>query len=516
MAAFGSRSRRRSTTTGCCSIPVPLRRLLRRASSIAIRSTRATVTIPKAGIYQVDIYPKEPVIPAPDVSRLGEGLAGSWPLDGEVAGKLQGEAKFVDSPFGKAVSLSGAADSVVIPRSDAMNVGERRFHGGGWIHPSQLRKAGIVGLGAARGRTAGIWKCPMPAGRFGSKRPDRTSSPMGLTLAAGRSSRQRVAACRGGCEARKAGDRGKSETRLFVNGYPVARGAIGLGEPGQSGGGSAIWAGRQRPGIRGRTGRGTHLSPGSRRGGNSGIVATGKQFVQPPSTQGARGRRQQDVVTLTLGDRQFSGPSSSPRSWRCVWRPARCRLPPGTPVSGTWTASCSRRFRPGTTLAKRFAAFEKRLPRLGVHLGLRRDCGSTIGPVGPPQTVASGKLDAVCVRRRDPQFPQPGRREGQRQLPGRHSRNRRSQRVHRRPRHAAAADPIGGVRRAVLRVWPPRRTRTSSSISTARTIRRLRAKDHSQLRDARVPPSRSPPRKKRADGGVPEVVGGGRQLSARA
>jgi len=29
------------------------------------------------------------------------------------------------------------------------------------------------------------------------------------------------------------------------------------------------------------------------------------------------------------------------------------------------------------------------VPRVGVHLGLRRDCGSTFAPVGSPQTVAS-------------------------------------------------------------------------------------------------------------------------------
>jgi len=38
-------------------------------------------------------------------------------------------------------------------------------------------------------------------------------------------------------------------------------------------------------------------------------------------------------------------------------------------------------------LAKRFAMFERRVPRLGVHLGLRRDCGSTLAAVGRPQEV---------------------------------------------------------------------------------------------------------------------------------
>ena len=50
---------------------------------------------------------------------------------------------------------------------------------------------------------------------------------------------------------------------------------------------------------------------------------------------------------------------------------------------------------------KRFAAFEKRVPKVGVHLGFRRDCGSSLIP--------------------------------------------HSKRVHGRPGHAAAADPIGRV-----------------------------------------------------------------------
>ena len=39
--------------------------------------------------------------------------------------------------------------------------------------------------------------------------------------------------------------------------------------------------------------------------------------------------------------------------------------------------------------ARQFLSFEKRQPLLGVHLGLRRDCGSTLNPVSPPQSVTS-------------------------------------------------------------------------------------------------------------------------------
>ena len=66
-------------------------------------STPQTVTIPKAGVYQVDAYAavRKETLPAPDSSRLADKLAGSWPLDSEAGSKLEGNAKLVDSPSAK-------------------------------------------------------------------------------------------------------------------------------------------------------------------------------------------------------------------------------------------------------------------------------------------------------------------------------------------------------------------------------------------------------------------------------
>src|SRR5262249_10558986 len=61
----------------------------------------------------------------------------------------------------------------------------------------------------------------------------------------------------------------------------------------------------------------------------------------------------------------------------------------------------------GNDLSKRFLAFEKRLPRVGVHLGLRRDCGSSFGPVGAPQTVGSEKLTRYVFEGAIRNFPAP-------------------------------------------------------------------------------------------------------------
>ena len=59
----------------------------------------------------------------------------------------------MDSPLGKAVSFSGGDDALTVPRDalrmdDTVNVGEGDFSVAAWIHPGQLRKAGIVSLGS--------------------------------------------------------------------------------------------------------------------------------------------------------------------------------------------------------------------------------------------------------------------------------------------------------------------------------------------------------------------------------
>jgi hypothetical protein len=96
-----------------------------------------TVEIDTAGLYQVDVS-LEPTVDepiSPNDSNLHQDLIGAWKLDGDARsnskeneldrqldGHLVGNAKFIDSPFGKAVSVDGESGAVVIPRDDAMNI----------------------------------------------------------------------------------------------------------------------------------------------------------------------------------------------------------------------------------------------------------------------------------------------------------------------------------------------------------------------------------------------------------
>lgn len=60
-----------------------------------------------------------------------------------------------------------------------------------------------------------------------------------------------------------------------------------------------------------------------------------------------------------------------------------------------------------SALARHFAVFEKRSPSLGVYLGLRRDCGSTLTPVGAPQRVTNGELQEFIFAGAIKDFPSP-------------------------------------------------------------------------------------------------------------
>ena len=210
-------------------------------------------------------------------------------------------------------------------------------------------------------------------------------------------------------------------------------------------------------------------------------------------------RQRPPEVTLTLGERQFAaaraaagvpgGATRRPASFRCSARStgsAQLERIVFTPLAAEHE------------LAKRFAAFEQRSPRLGVHMGFRRDCGSTLAPVGAAQTVSDDDALALRVRRGDPQLPQSGRGEGQRQLPRRRPRDRRAERVHRRPRHAPAADPVGRVRRPVLRRLaaghaPQHLHRFGSEGRSGRPTRARSSASSPPARSA----ARSPPRKRR-------------------
>ena len=152
-----------------------------------------------------------------------DGDTQSKSKDKEWTGKLVGGAKYLGSPIGKdgkAISLDGRDDSVVIQRNPSMDVGKGDFSVVAWINPSQLRQGGIVCLG--RYNWVHGWYMDMLKGgvlRIETVNPANQSngtvaSKPGIIQV---NTWQHVAAVV---------RRGENQTRLYVNGFEVASGTV--------------------------------------------------------------------------------------------------------------------------------------------------------------------------------------------------------------------------------------------------------------------------------------------------
>ncbi len=132
-----------------------------------------------------------------------------------------------------------------------------------------------------------------------------------------------------------------------------------------------------------------------------------------------------DLFSVTLGDRQFAGelrkltflparPNDEDKSKELASAFLLVRLPVGELKLSARLGDNSKlrrlvfsRLDNSHESAQRFSVFENRAPSLGVYLGLRRDCGSTLTQVGQPQRVASGELEEFIFEGAINDFPNP-------------------------------------------------------------------------------------------------------------
>ena len=178
----------------------------------------------------MDVFEPQHKTPAPDATHLTTGLAGAWPADTTAVGHLEGDARLIDSPLGKAISLTGGADGFTVPRAalpmdDSVNVGEGDFSVSAWIHPKELRRAGIVSLAATDRPQGWFLEMPDPRGTLRFRTAGQTdeantsvSSQPGIIRA---NAWQHVAVVL---------RRGRNETRMYVNGTLVARASSGTAQ----------------------------------------------------------------------------------------------------------------------------------------------------------------------------------------------------------------------------------------------------------------------------------------------
>jgi hypothetical protein len=172
------------------------------------------------------------------------------------------------------------------------------------------------------------------------------------------------------------------ETRLYINGYLVARGAVGpldLDNPKVD-----LHLGRiqDAQAFAGELDEVRVYRRALEEGEIQALVEPGRKLATPP-------RDDPKELELTLGNRRFSGSLADP-AFVVVRLPAGPLSVAAKQTGGEPPGRVAFTKLPDTdSLAERFAAFERRVPRVGVHLGLRRDCGSTLTPVGAPQPVVS-------------------------------------------------------------------------------------------------------------------------------
>lgn len=369
-------------------------------------TTPQTVMIPNAGIYQVDVHlPDRNNPPVVDASKLENQRVGLWTLNGtslsspdrkELAGRLVGNPEYVSSPFGKAIGLDGNGDSVVIPRHESMNVGTGDFTVCAWINPLELRQSGIVCLGKYSW-THG-WYLDMPNNR-GVLRIE-TAGPNNQANGTVASQPNAV---RAGVWQHVAAvvKRGRGETRIYVNGTVAASGDIGNANLDNRNVDLHLGRIQEAHQFKGMLNNVTIYRRALDVTEIQGLVEPGRSLV-PPAIAG-----KQHELNVSLGNRQFQGMLQKP-PYLIV------RLPAGPlAVSTRYTGSTQVDkivFTPlgqENPLAQKFAAFESRSPKMGLHMGLRRDCGSTLSQAGQPQEVTSNDFKTYRFEGAIRNFPSP-------------------------------------------------------------------------------------------------------------
>ncbi len=355
-------------------------------AGIVVNGGSALIRTP--GVYQVEVHPaSRATLPEPDTSKLNEGLAGSWTLDAEPgAEQIKGKAKPAESPFGKAIALNSNADALTIPGDGARNIGTGEFTVAAWIKPR-----GNGAVISAGGRGSQGWALDLEerntlqfvsTGLQGAFNGRVVSQPDAVK----REAWQHIAVV---------ARRGKNETRIYVNGQLVGRGTTGLANLDAKGdlilGNDGI--------VESFKGLIDEVRIYKRALGPAevqGLVLPGKASLptaqEQSRPQGRNSAARLPDVALKIGDRQFSGGLQQPAF--LVVRLAAGATPISAIIDGAFDAAkIVLTPLPAThEAARRFFAFEKRAPKVGVPLGFRRDCGSSLVAVGEPQPVAGAKL----------------------------------------------------------------------------------------------------------------------------
>ena len=384
-----------------------------------------TFRLQQAGIYQIDIDSKSndpPISGEPDASRLAEGLIGHWSFDGEkptesesgnLVGVLQGESSWGKSPLqsidpkntsvpvlaSQSLDLDGRDDSLVTPRDESMNVGEGDFTVSAWIRPTELRQGGIICLGKYSWTHGWYFDMPNQQGvlRIETVSPQNQSNG---TVA----SRAGVIRANQWQHVAAVVQRGENRTHLYVNGYRVATGTINganLDNPSVD-----LHLGRIQDSklFKGQIDEVRIYKRALKESELAALLLPGSALLSPPPFRGP------ERIDLTIDDRSFA---SNFRQGESAFLAVRLQAGEHTVRINDARSLDSikrivfSRLANDSDLADLFETFEKRVPNLGVYMGLRRDCGHTAQQVQKPIGVTSHQLAKYQFEGAINNFPRP-------------------------------------------------------------------------------------------------------------
>jgi len=375
------------------------------------------MVIPQDGIYQVVVHHQQPqstVVDA-DSSKLGQGLLGHWtmnpdsiPPPGQQPLQLAGKAHWVESPFDKALSTSGEPDALADSQPTTIGVGAGDFTISAWIHPKKLAQGGIVCLGGY-GYTHG-WLLDMPDARgilrmetANSNRQHNgtVQSPPGILK---KDTWQHVCAV-----VRRA----PQKTELLVNGYQVAVGAIqpaDLSNPQ-----SRLHIGRieNAQGFDGLIDEVRIYNRALDHAEVLALVEPGKSFASPPEfpkenhdlrlSMSSQENSELIQATSLLTQPNFGIARFTNGTWK-----VDLDYPGPVPIDRIELYRLDNSPNPlAQQWHDRFSRYESRSPKLGVHIGLRRDCGSTLTQVGQPRVVKDNQPNVYVFEGDIANYPTP-------------------------------------------------------------------------------------------------------------
>ncbi|MEZ5364439.1 MAG: DUF1592 domain-containing protein [Bryobacterales bacterium] len=194
--------------------------------------------------------------------------------------------------------------------------------------------------------------------------------------------------------------RGKDQTELFVNGYLVAKGTVGTADLGSP---EAIHLGRVSYNLHfhGELDDVRIYKRAIGEGELQALIEPGRGLSLPPPDLPQQ-------IMLSLGGRPFATATLEQPAFVAM-RLDKGPLEVAAPETGIRGLDriVLTPLAPDHEVARRFHAFEQRNPRVGVHLGFRRDCGSTFAPVGEIQTVSNEKLQKFIFEGAIQNYPAP-------------------------------------------------------------------------------------------------------------